>query len=205
MKIDMLNQQDLDERGQITPHSHYGRRLTDLARQANVIVETGTWRGLGSTYCLYLGMERPEQRLYTVELMKVQHEEAKSYYDDARIKFINGTLVLPDEVPPFDYPDPEFRKYYDFEVDVNRTAPYVLDLLPEKIDLLLLDSGSWTGEVEFRKLGHRALVVALDDTNHFREVKHYKTRRKMIDEGWRILDDELNERNGWAIFEKPAI
>lgn len=192
--------------GQIRTGSAFGDTLTSLAMRpdVNVIVETGTWRGLGSTYCLFLGMTRPEQHLWTMEMCLEQHEEAKGWYEgDPRITFIHGSLVLPEEVPPFTYPDPDFKKYYDKEVGINKTVPYVLDQIPEKIDLLLIDGGAWSGEVEFAKLYPRSKIVALDDTNPRVESKNVNTRIKLLNDGWKIIADRMNDRNGWAAFERP--
>lgn len=191
------------ERGQIRHDSPFGQALTAAARAADRIVEIGTWRGLGSTYCLYCGMRRPEQRLWTVELCRKQWLEAQSYYDDGRIAFLNGTLVLPGETPPFEHPDPAFRQYYDIEVAINATALCVLDQLPDAIDLLLIDGGSWSGGVEFAKLEPRARVIALDDTNPARDIKNCRNREKLLAAHWRVLHDRQEDRNGWAIFERP--
>lgn len=193
--------------GQIRPGSPFGNMLTELARKSEVIVETGTWRGLGTTYCLYLGLERPTQHLYTVELNRSRHLEAKSYYDDPRITFIHGTLVLPNEVPkcpPEVNKLPGYAPQYAEEVEWNSQVPYVLDLIPKEIDLLLIDSGFWAGRVEYEKLGPRAKIIALDDTNPGVEVKNVHTRKQLIDAGWKVLADRLDDRNGWFVAQRPS-
>lgn len=189
--------------GQIRPGSPFGNMLTQLARKSKIIVETGTWHGLGTTWCLYLGLERVNQRIYTVELNRERHLEAKSYYDDPRMTFIWGTLVLPEEIPTCACDLPGYRPQYEEEVKRNESAPYVLDLIPQKIDLLLIDSGFWAGEVEFEKLGPRAQIIALDDTNPGVEVKNVRTRKQLIKDGWKVLADRLDDRNGWFICQRP--
>lgn len=198
-----LPETGLDVLGQIRPGSAFGDLLTRLARHSETIVETGTWRGLGSTYCFYLGLERPSQRLFTVELCEEQHREAMGYYDDPRITFLHGTLVLPEEVPPFDYPDPDYRYYYEKEIALNAQAPYVLDRIPERIDLLLIDGGFWSAQTEYAKLADRSKIIALDDTNAARESKNVRNRTKLLKAGWKVLGDQLEDRNGWAVFERP--
>lgn len=189
--------------GQIKPGSAFGDCLTKLATEAETIVETGTWMGLGSTYCIALGLVRPTQRFFTVEMCLAQHETAKKWYDDTRITFIHGTLVLPDEVPPFSYPDPDFKKYHDVEVEINRTTPYVLDQIPAQIDLLLIDGGAWSGPVEFQKLWQRSRTIALDDTNPIRESKNDANRRFLLEQpDWKCLEDHMEDRNGWAVFQR---
>lgn len=193
------------QRGQIHPNSKFGKVLTELAKASNNIVEIGTWRGLGSTKCLHLGMVRPDQRMWTIELCEAQHNEAKTYYDDPRIRFLLGTLVRAWEVPAFEYPDQSFKQYYDVEVEINANAPYVFRKLPETIDLLLIDGGSWSGEIEFKKLAPRSKIIALDDTNPKREIKNVRTREQLIKDKWIVLHDEIEDRNGWAVFKRPEV
>lgn len=150
---------------QLLADSHMGMALAALARKSETIVEIGTYNGAGSTYCLALGLERPSQRLVSVEMDEVTSKWARTLYDDPRIEFVHGTLVLPNEVPPFSFPDPSFRKYYDVEVKMNEASPYVLDRMPQKIDLLFLDGGEWSAGVEFAKLWERCQWIAMDDTN----------------------------------------
>ena len=67
---------------------------------------------------------------------------------------------------------------------------------------VLLDSAGHLGEVEFDRVmglvGDTPIVVALDDTQHF---KHYHTARRIRFDGrWNVIE-ESNERNGWMIAE----
>lgn len=196
--------QPIEKLGQIRPGSPFGEMLTKLARQSEIIVETGTWHGLGTTLCLYKGLERPSQHIYTVELNLGRHLEAKGYYNDPRITFIHGTLVLQSEVPPCTCDLPGYRPQYEEEKLLNSTAPYVLDRIPDSIDLLLIDSGFWAGLVEFNKLGPRANVIALDDTNPSVEVKNVRTRKYLIEQGWTVLADRQDDRNGWFVAQRPS-
>lgn len=190
--------------GQVRPGTEFGEALTCLARQSEIIVEIGTWRGLGSTLCLAQGLERDSQRFYTVEFGLELWEEAKKHYDDPRINFIYGTLVMPGEWPEFSYPDPSFIKYYEAERLMNQGVPYVLDQLPDRIDLLLLDASSWSGRVEFLKLWERSKIIAMDDIDKERTHKNEENRRQLIDAGWKVLADRLDDRTGgWGIYQRP--
>lgn len=195
---------DANDFGQIRPGSPFGDCLTRIAMESEVIVETGTWMGLGSTYCIALGLIRPTQHFWTVEMCKPQYDHARAFYlDEPRITLIHGTLVLPEEVPPFTYPDPEFKKYYDIETEINKTTPYVLDQIPLQIDLLLIDGGAWSGPVEFQKLWQRANYIAMDDTNPERESKNDANRRFLLKRpDWKCIEDHLKDRNGWAVFKR---
>lgn len=202
----IATQQELadPDSGQVRPGTEFGDMLTQIARKSEIIVETGTWRGLGSTLCLALGLERESQRLYTVEFGLDISRKASAHYDDPRMTFIHGTVVLPEEWPEFSYPDPDFEKYYKIEQEINRNTPYVLDKLPTTIDLLMLDASSWSGRVEFLKLWERSKVIAMDDINPERTHKNEENRQQLLDSGWVVLADRLNERTGgWGIYQRP--
>lgn len=191
--------------GQILPGSEFGNLLTRLATEAEVIVEIGTWYGGGSTKCLQLGMIRPGQKLFTVELDAEKARLASSDYllFKNNISFIHGTIVLPEEFQPFEHPIADSIQFYAPEKEANSKAPYVLDQIPEKIDLLLIDSGEWTGDVEFGKLWKRSRVIALDDTHPEKVNKNVRNRQKLLDEGWTVIADNLNERNGYFAAKRP--
>jgi predicted O-methyltransferase YrrM len=121
--------------GQILPDSPFGKVLTGLARKATVILEIGTWNGGGSTLCLWQGMAKPEQRMWTVEQDEKRRCEAKGRYSDPRITFVHGRTLE------------------------------VLGQLPPAIDLLLLDGGVEESFREFEALAPSSRVIALDDTN----------------------------------------
>lgn len=155
------------EKGQILPSSTFGEWLIKCAYSANTILEVGTWHGLGSTLCLSMGLVRPEQRLWTIEPDAERHAEAQTYYNDPRMTFIHGRALD------------------------------VLDQLPERIDLLLLDGDDLSTDAEWDALKDRTSVVALDDT---RERKNRRQRDLLSrDPDWRFLVDILHERNGWMI------
>lgn len=156
--------------GQILPGTAFGDMLTKLARNSECIVEIGTWHGLGSTLCLQRGLERPEQRIWTVESdADCWKESSQRWKGEPRIKLILGRALN------------------------------ILDQLPDKIDLLLLDGDDITSFAEFLELYPRCKQVAMDDTN---ELKNKRSRQEAIDLGWLTLADVIDDRNGWAVFEK---
>lgn len=165
-------------KGQILPASLFGRLLTELSGWANTIVEIGTWRGGGSTACIVAGLNRPEQRFYAVESCPNMIAEAKAMHSDSRIVWLNGA------------------------VSPSGSTPIILDQLPDKIDLLLIDGGEDTGESDFNALWERSTIIALDDT-HERCRKNKRNRQFLIDEGWKVLADFPDERNGWFVAKRP--
>lgn len=162
--------------GQILPDSRFGKMLTALAQVVDTIVEIGTWNGGGSTLCLAMGLERPEQRLYTVEADRAMHDTAKARYSDKRIIFLHGT------------------------VSPMNDSTIIIDQLPSEIDLLLIDGGDGNGSHDLELLWERTEIIALDDT---KEQKNAGNRRFLIGQHWVELADVQNERNGWSIFKRP--
>lgn len=140
----------MSEKGQILPGSNFGKVLTELAREAENIVEIGSWYGQGSTKCLANGLIRPSQRMWTIEQDPTVHAEAKSYYDDPRITFIRGHTMD------------------------------VLDKLPKEIDLILFDGDDISTDLEFDFLAPRTEVIALDDTRQRKNFKQRKSLKESI-------------------------
>jgi hypothetical protein len=197
-------------KGQITMDTGFGKLLAWLANNADTIVEFGTHDGTGSTRCLRLGMvRRGEQHLYSVDIDEPLQAKAerecgpdKWVFGKQVLHFIHGTIVKPTEFQEFTHPDPDSRQYYIPERDANAKAPYVLDQIPEKIDLLLLDGGEWTSNAEFLKLWERCKVIALDDCNRTKSNKNWKAYYGLLD-NWMLVGEDMNERNGWAVFRRP--
>lgn len=156
--------------GQILPDSAFGRKLTELARQSETIVEVGTWHGEGSTRCLANGLVRPTQRFWTIEQDKACWEEARARYLDKRITFINAHVI---------------------EIFRDLAIP---------IDLLLLDGHDEQTDDEFDAVHAKCGIIALDDTN---ERKNRRQLKLLTDWRWKLVASDSNDRNGWAIFQRP--
>lgn len=188
--------------GQIVPGSKFGDKLTELAREAKVIVEIGTWKGGGSTLCLADGIRgRHDAFLFTLEASRDMYESYSNYAYD-RVFRIWGTITT--GFPAYFYTlDQDRREQYDADFRACSTAPYVLPILPINIDLLLLDGGEWTSHAEYQQLRARCDTIALDDSNPLKSMKSYAAREDMIALGWTVLADEPDDRNGWFIARRP--
>lgn len=164
--------------GQILPDSDFGRALTVLARESEVIVEIGTWYGEGSTRCLANGLIRPTQSLHTIEANPDVSAAAAARYNDPRIHFLVGTITN----------------------TFQPSVPVILDQLPSAIDLLLIDGGDYEADLEWDILSPHSTIIALDDTN---EIKNSSNFARMLSSGWTLLHHCPAQRLGWAIFKKP--
>lgn len=198
--------------GQILPGSKFGDKLTELAREAKVIVEIGTWKGGGSTFCLWKGLQSESQWMITMDAERERVLEARRRYYDPELPnlftpnlwLVWGTIVLPIEFPPYYHNLIEDRQHvYDVDWKAVTTAPYCLPIIPAEIDLLLLDGGEWTSHLEYRKLKDRCKVIALDDSNPAKSIKSCAAREDMLASGWSVLADEPDDRNGWFIGRRP--
>ena len=134
-----------EPKGQILPGSPFGDMLTSLAKRSEVIVEIGTWHGLGSTLCLSKGLVRDSQRMWTFEADKRVSAEAKGYYTDPRIEFVPTRFL--DSV----------------------------HLLPSVIDLILFDGSDEETDAEFDYISPFCRVIALDDTNERKNRRQRQT------------------------------
>lgn len=190
--------------GQITADSVFGTLLTKYAIESETILEVGTWLGQGSTLCLAKGLVRDTQRMWTVEQDEGLWREAKAHYDDPRITFLRGRIVGDEGFEEFSHPDPDMIVSYRWEKGVFLEAPNVADQLPEKIGLCLFDAGEWSSTAEMDLLLPRCAIVALDDTAPHKAHKNVHNRQRLILEGWKALHEDLESRNGWAIFERPV-
>lgn len=65
-----------------------GEMLKSLAMQSNIIVEIGTFYGLGSTQCLAAGLVRGGQIFYTIDPHEPYHNEARKHIHDGRVVFL---------------------------------------------------------------------------------------------------------------------
>jgi hypothetical protein len=77
----------------------------------------------------------------------------------------------------------------------------VLDQLPEKIDVLLLDGGQFSTLAEWEKLKKRTQIILLDDTKTF---KTEKIREEILKDTntWEVVFDDTSLRHGTFIASK---
>jgi hypothetical protein len=97
------------------------------------------------------------------------------------------------------YQHPDESLWFEQDAQAINTCPDVGDLLPEKIDLLLLDGGEFSTNAEFRKLESRSRMIALDDTN---ARKCLKIREYVLanPQDYDIIMDDVTDRNGVMVF-----
>lgn len=71
-----------------------------------------------------------------------------------------------------------------------------------EFDFVLIDGGEFTGFEEFMEI-RSSIYIALDDTQTF---KSWKVRESLLSNSeYRLIAENLNERNGWSIFVKKDL
>jgi hypothetical protein len=191
--------------GQIELDSPLGRVLTFLAGAAKTIVEIGTGSGLGSTQCLLAGASN-DAEIYCIEGSQDQYRIAYQNLHDRRINLIRA--ILHRTIRPYFHPinSLQHKEMWEHECAIiNDPATPVLtpDRLPALISLLVLDGGEYTSDGDFLRLWPRASFVVIDDCSYERATKNCFAYDCMKQAGWGCLHEEMLDRNGWAVFERP--
>lgn len=198
--------------GQINLSTPLGKKIYDLVflNKFENIVDIGTWNGLGTTLCILKALEDKadiDTKLFTIELYKDVFEAAKINLSNYRFRdnfiMLNGTIIQPNDINWFDHSTIDFEKdlhaklWYKKDIENLNKAQNILNMLPSKIDLLILDGGEYTTYPEWNYLKNRTKYFVLDDTAI---LKCSKIRQEILnDSNCTILDDNLNERNGYLI------
>ncbi len=198
--------------GQINLGTNLGKKIYNLVFSNNFenIVDVGTWNGLGTTLCILKALEDKQDtttNLYTIELYKEVYESAKinlwNYRFRDKFFMLNGTIIKPEDIYWFDHSTIDFDRdqhaklWYNKDIENLNNAENVLHLIPNKIDLLVLDGGEYTTYPEWQILKTKTKYFILDDTAI---LKCAKIREEILkDPKCTIIDDSPNDRNGYLI------
>lgn len=194
--------------GQIHSKTELGRWLTFISSFSDVqtIVDVGTWSGAGSTLRIAKGVNKrpPKNRPGTIV---VGFEIDEKMVGRARrrlrgfkfVKIVHGSIVHP-EVLDRDSLNLDEQGWLGADLDKMSRAPLVLEYVPQRIDLLVLDGGEFSSQAEFLTLRDRIHGwIVLDDINtrKNRTVFSLLTEDKLFSLVWKT-----KERNGAAVFRR---
>jgi hypothetical protein len=198
--------------GQINLGTPWGNLIYNITQREDVksIVEIGTWNGQGSTMCVIKSLIdlQIKKDFYSIELYPDMYQIAKNFLNtySEYVTLLEGRIIEYDDIFWFDHSiidkvnDDHARFYFDKDLFYLKNSKNVIEELPEKIDLLILDGGEYTTYPEWTKLKDRTSIVILDDSNI---LKAKRIRQEIIDSNSFItLYDNLNDRNGFSAFEK---
>jgi hypothetical protein len=202
--------------GQLNRDTFLGEKIYRLSRIKDFrnFVEIGTWNGQGSTKCFMdaLLFRHDDSRLYSLESNEPFHEMAKKYWravlstprGKEKLSLIYGRIIEISELLPCDKISREknetpadYSRWRKEDILDYGTSPNVIDRLPDRIDVLLLDGGEFSTYAEFQKLKGKTSVILLDDT---KSMKCKRVREELLqDVTWRIVYDLPEEKNGSCI------
>lgn len=203
--LELLSRWWHERAGQMRRHHQIGKWLTFLGGlpSTRTVVEVGTWSGAGSSTLLAKAMHRRASA--GAKIIGLEIDPRMVRISKSRLKqwpvytVFHGTVV---ETADLDNRDLNAEERIWFEQDKSRIslAPNVLHLLPEKIDLCILDGGEFSSYAEYQVLLSRLTGwLVLDD------VKTRKNRRVLeeaVQSGDFILVDISEERHGTAVLKK---
>lgn len=202
--------------GQINLDTNLGEIIYNLVAKSSfdVIIDVGTWNGLGTTTCILQALEDTKNtntKVFTIELyadmFQVARKNLSKYLDNPNFKMLNGRLIDFEDVYWFDhkketgkYTDPHAQAWYFSDMKYLSEAFDVSSHIPDKIDLLILDGGEYTTYPEWQKLKHKTDYFVLDDTNI---LKCAKIKEEVLyDPEYEIIHNVINERNGYLVGRK---
>lgn len=202
--------------GQINKGSQLGDIIYDMCKQDDIktIVEIGTWNGMGTTKCIYdsiIENNKMDYSVYSLESNSIFYNQAICNLPKIEnFNIILGRIVEVGELINIDECDDKFFQPISHKeivkgwlVDDLRNyedVKNVLDQMPDKIDLLILDGGEFSSLAEFNKLKDRSTYFILDDTLLIKNNEVANIMRN--DSNYDILNDNTSDRNGFLISKK---
>jgi len=193
----------MDTQGQITPDTKRGQIIKSVLNNSNCqsILEIGTWKGLGTTLCILESINNT-CNFITLESNIDMYNIAKNNLKNYKLTMIYGSIVKTNEILKFVKEisiNEEQKIWLAGDINELNKCPYVLDLIPNKLDFLLLDGGEFSTYLEWLKLKDRSTVVALDDITQLKTNRIFNELKK--DNNYDLVD-MTDEGNGFAIFKK---
>lgn len=207
------------EKGQINRGSTLGEWIYNLCKKddVNVIVDIGTWNGLGTTKCIHDALIDSEKKGFTVLSLETNPEmHAKANMNlpaTENFRLVLGRIIESEELIPVDslgdsyFSEKKTRKedmekWFKEDIENYRFVPNVLQEIPEKIDLCIFDGGEFSSYAEFQKLESRCRYVILDDVNMMKNLKVAEYIRNNPE--YTVLEDNPDERTGYLIAERKG-
>lgn len=200
--------------GQIKLDTPFGKLLYDICLKSDdirTVVEIGTWYGMGSTECIIRGLQDSKKEgvsFLSIESYKEMYDVAVQSWGNnlpswAKLKWGHIIAVSDLDSENLGYQHPDESVWFQGDKNSIVSSPYLLPQIPEKIDFLFLDGGEFSTTAEFYLLKDRCKMIALDDTRARKctKIRDYVLANKDT-EGYEILFDDINHRNGVMIFRK---
>ncbi len=201
----------LNNRGQINIEQDFGKIIFELSSnpENKILVDIGTWNGLGSTKCFIEGMKLNKSSiLYTIENNEEKYQSTMNRLSPIinelglNVNFVNGTLINNNDIDNWLVKENiilnENEKYWLLIDKSNSKNLIKLDC--QEIDVLLIDGSEFSGYLEMILLKDISNYILLDDVN---SIKNKYSREYLLkDENFELISEDLSSRNGYSIFKK---
>lgn len=192
----------LRPKGQMSLKSEVGRMLHAICSLAEnkTIVEIGTWNGLGSSKLIAKGVlsGKTGAQVFGLEIDERRYMQSlKNLKKYPFFKVIYGRIL---ELKDLNQDDLNFSEREWIKLDSKNLvkAKYILEQLPQQIDVLLWDGGEFSSQMEFEVLKDRGIKwLILDDVN---VRKNKLVLIEAVNSGKFRQIWKSNERNGTAIL-----
>jgi len=192
-------------RGQISDGSEIGRWIALLSSltETKMILEIGAWNGRGSSRMILKGMQSKRSESTNViglEANPLLFKKAQRYLSRfPNYQLLWGAIVQPNELDDYELNVDEISWFQDDLKDLN-SAPYIFELLPNSIDLLILDGGEFSTYGEYVKLQSRVTSWIILDDIYTRKCRRIMST--LSDQSEWALVFESRERNGTAVLKR---
>lgn len=201
--------------------------IYNLAKNQSVstILEIGSSNGEGSTEAFVLGISQNPSKptLFCMEISQPRFRALSQHYKDLPYVHCYNVSSIPleafpleSEVISFINNTPTNLNQYgcdrvigwlrqDIEyVKTSNVPQNGIELIKkenqiENFDIVLIDGSEFTGMAEF-KLVYGSRFILLDDINAFKNYANYK--KLLNDPNYELLEENIQLRNGYAIFKK---
>ena len=202
-----LKNRDGGPQGQILSNSRLGLWLYLLCSDDSVgtILEIGTWKGLGSTKLIADALSNRASRAKAISLETNQayHRIASENLPRTEgLILLWGRVVGLVDVEKEDLGEEESR-WLEKDRKNLESAPLVEALIPDTVDLLLLDGGEFTSWAEFNLLAPRVTKFILLDDVQVR--KNRKVHQSLANSGQWTLLAQGHDRNGWSVWTRREL
>lgn len=194
--------QQIRPSGQMSLKNEVGRMLYAICglHENRTIVEIGTWNGLGSSAIIAQGVTSGKQnaQVYGLEIFEKRVKQSeRNLQKYAFFNVIHGRIVEAEDLDSSQLLEEEIE-WFESDLQNMSTAQNVLGLLPQQIDVLLLDGGEFSSYSEYLYLKDRCVKwLILDDVN---VRKNKRVFAEAVSSGEFQLIWKSNERNGAAVL-----
>jgi len=181
--------------GQIRRGEKSAEKLYELVKQEDIhiIVEIGTWKGMGSTKCILDGImdsRKKNYEVFSLECNKLFHEEAKINLGwlPPNFHLLNGSIFDAEKLMEIRNDPNVHLPWLEEDISGIKNSRSVINELPNKIDLLIIDGGEYSGEIEFNILKDRTTYFYFDDISSYKNKNNANYVR--TNDNFKVLYDD---------------